>query len=658
MTDHSTGSEERDDDYRLAAGTPQDAVPQAAPSAPVEDGPPPQLSGQPGWAYSPTELATPQFPHPAGQDGQAGPGVPYSPTELATPQIPEPTHHTAGPAGPGAGQAAPGYGYPPAQPAQQPSAATPTQGYEGYGYPGPQAPAQSEGVAPAQPYPLPPMSQPVPGPGQAPYDPQQPYAQQAYAQQPYAQQPFAQQASYPQQPDAQGQWPQMPPLPAEGQPGNGYPGYQQPTPPRSGLSRGAIGGIIAGGVALAVIAVVAIALSSGGGGNGGGGGGGDSVPTLAAGWSVKGSVSDNQVGTWVTDKYVVRASSSGVHAYNLADGSQAWTAQPLSGSAVPCAMSPTVSPSGIGTIGFGPDSNRCSTLVGIDTHTGKTLWSSNLATGQNQAADTATFIDGQVGVIVNGNVLGGVDLTTGKVVWGYKARGQYCDAYPYGGANVILVDDYCADVQPTYTLSALDAATGKRLWQKQESDHVQFSSVLDGSPIIATSDTSGNPTAELFDTNGNATPISLQNRIQLPGRLSTADSGAQLVGSSSLLIPTSSSSSKQGVAAVNPSTGSTLWSYDGTTHGGGVLVHDAQDASGSGSGKIYAMSLVPGYSSTNGPTVVSLDPSTGKPADIAHLPASANSIEYGSGDIYLLPNHQVLITTTDLIGGTALQLFK
>ncbi|RAG85430.1 hypothetical protein DN069_11675 [Streptacidiphilus pinicola] len=697
MTDHSSGSDDRDD-YRLSAGTPQDAVPPGAQAAQGgagtgnggTDGPPPQLSGQPGWAYSPTEMAAPQIPQPGGPGvgysptefapqvpqvpqpgGAGGPGVAYSPTEFA-PQVPQPggpgvayspTEFAPQVPQPSAGQTPqPGYGYP--QPPQ------PAQPAQGYGYPSPQAaaPAPGDGAAQAQPYPLPPMAQPVPGlmqqpmqpmpgqpygSGQAPYDPQQ----AAYAQQ---QQPFPQQAPYGPQPDAQGQWPQMPPLPTEGQPGYPYPGaYQQPTPPRSGLSRGAIGGIIAGAVALAIVAVVAILLIPGGGGSNGGGGGG-SVPTLAASWSVKGKTTDQQVGTWVTDKYFVRASSSGVQAYSLTDGSVAWTAQPLSGPGVPCAMSPTLSSSGIGTIGFGPDTTSCTTLVGVDTHTGKTLWSTALTNStRSMASGTTTFIDGSVGVIVNGTVLGGVDLTTGNAVWGYKARGQYCDAYPYGGAGVVLVDDYCADVQPSYTLSALDGATGKQLWQKTETDNVQFNSVLSGSPLIATTEDSGDPVAQRFDSSGNETPISLTDKIQLT---TNGNPGTQLLGSSALLIPTSNSSSKPDVSAVNPSTGSPLWTYDGTTHGGGALLRDATQsaASGgtSGGSNIYAMSLVPGYSSSNGPTVVSLDPSTGKPTDIAHLPASANTIEYGEGEVYLLPNHEVLIASMDFMSGKVIQLFK
>ncbi|WP_042387579.1 outer membrane protein assembly factor BamB family protein [Streptacidiphilus melanogenes] len=707
MTDHGSGSDERDDDYRLSAGTPQDAVPQSTADAAGgagTDGPPPQLSGQPGWAYTPTEMATPQVPHQtqggadtsAPAQGAAGPGA----------------------AGAGTGQMPPGAGYGFPHP-QQPFAAAPTQGY---GYPGPGAPPQADGgAAPAQqPYPLPPMGDPVPNPmappmgqpmaqlpyGQSPYGPQPGYEQAPYGQPPFEQGQFAQpsgqapygqppyeqpsygQPSYGQQPsgqapygqppygqpgvgpDGQGPWPQMPPLPMEGQPQTGYPypGYPQPAaPPRSGLSRNAITGIIAGGVALVVVAVAAVALASGGGGGGGGtgGGGGGSVRTLAAGWTVSGSVSDEQIGTWVTNQYLVRASSAGVKAYNLSNGAPAWTAQPLSGGGVPCAMSPTVSASGIGTVGFGPNADSCTTLVGVDTNTGKTLWSTSLtSSGHSEASSTSTFVDNQVGVIVNDNVLGGVNLTNGHVVWGYKARGQYCNAYPYGGAGTVIVDDYCADVSPTYTLTALDAATGKQIWQKQESDHTQISSVMTGSPIVATTESGGSQAAYRYDSSGNATALSLPNPVQAPMRLNSADSGAVSVDSSTLLVPTNSSSSKQGITAVNPSTGVALWTYDGESHGGAVLVRTPQSASGSGSGsgsgstgKVYAISFVPGYSSNSGPEIVSLDPASGKSTVIAKLPSDLTAVDYSPGTVYLLPNGQVLLATPDATG-KAVQLFK
>ncbi|WP_042425223.1 outer membrane protein assembly factor BamB family protein [Streptacidiphilus anmyonensis] len=710
MTDHGSGSAERDDDYRLAAGTPQDGVPQDAATAAAgggssaggvggvgmgaagTDGPPPQLSGQPGWAYTPTEMATPQVPH---QSQGAGADAAGQAAGLAAGHVPG----QAGEMPPQSG----GYGFPQQpgqhpqpgqqQQPQQPFGAVPTQGY---GYPGPGAPMQADGAAPAnahaQPYPLPPMAQPPYGqpsygqqPGyeqgaQAPYgqppfaqqqpSPQPPYQQQPYEQAPYGQAPYGQPGAGP---DGQGQWPQMPPLPGqptEGQPQPGYPypGYPQPAaPPRGSLSRGALIGIVAGGVALVVIAVTAVALASNGGGGGGGtnGGGGGSVRTLATGWKVPGSVSDEQIGTWVTNQYLVRASSAGVKAYSLSTGAPAWTAQPLSGSGVPCAMSPTVSASGIGTVGFGPNADSCTTLVGVDTSTGKTLWSTSLtSSGHTEGSSTATFVDGQVGVIVNGNVLGGVNLTNGQVVWGYKARGQYCNAYPYGGAGTVIVDDYCADVSPTYTLTALDAATGKQIWQKQESDHVQISNVMDGSPIVATTESGGSQAAYRYDSSGNSTPLALPDPVQAPMRLNSADSGALVVGPSTLLVPTNSSSSRQGIAAVNPSTGATLWTYDGESHGGAVLVRTPQNASGSGSGaggsdagKVYAISFIPGYGSNSGPQIVSLDPASGKASVIAQLPSDLTTVDYSPGTVYLLPNGQVLLASPDA-SGTAVQLFK
>jgi outer membrane protein assembly factor BamB len=324
-------------------------------------------------------------------------------------------------------------------------------------------------------------------------------------------------------------------------------------------------------------------------------------------------------------------------------------------------MSPTVSPSGIGTIGFGPDFSNCTTLVGVDTHTGKTLWSTSLTTSDHTAPTAvSTFIDGQVGVIVNDNVLGGVNLTDGHVVWGYKARGQYCNAYPYGGVGTVLVDDYCADVNPSYVVTALDAATGKQLWQKPGSDHVEFGGVLDSSPLIAiVNGTGGSSAVNRYDSGGNATALTLKETIETTSSgmgVSSADAGAQTVGST-LVFPSRPSEEKQDITGINPTTGATLWTYDGETHGGAALMHPAQSASGAGAGKVYAISFVNGYGTGAGPEVVAIDAATGKSTVIAKLPANPDSLVYSSGSVYLLPDGRVLLASADA-SGTAVRLFK
>ncbi|MEZ0065746.1 hypothetical protein ABIA32_001746 [Streptacidiphilus sp. MAP12-20] len=598
MTDQSPasgrapqGAGQDEDDYRLAAGEPQDAVPPSARRAetPVqysatENAPPPQQSGQPGWSYAPTEAATPQVPPVQ---------MPAQPPPMQEPQY-QPEYQPQYPPQGG------GYGYPQQQQPYPP--APPTQGY---GYPGVQQPP--------------------------PYQGQQQQMGDGYG--------------YPQPPMVQ------PPLQ---QPGYGYPaGPGMPPmapPPKKGLGAGAIGGIIAGVVVLAGIATVGVVLTNQGGstaGSGGGGGGGG-PRTLAAGWYVPGNgATKHQLGAWLTTQYLIRGTDNGVTAYKVTDGSVAWTAKPLSGPGVPCTMSPTVSATGIGTIGFGPDVDHCSSIVGVDTRSGQTLFSTPLTSKDHTSASSAsTFVDGNVGVILNDNVIGGVDLTDGKPVWGYKSRGQYCNEYPYGGASVVLVDDYCADASPTYALTALDAATGKEVWRKAGTDHVEIESVLAGpSPVVARLLSGSTATnTHIYDATGEPRPLNSPNEIVSDGLSS------RMLDSSTLLLETRSQTPVYGLTAFNLTTGAVSWSYDGESHKGAILAHSAQDAGG----KLYAISLAD-YGSR--PQLVSLDPTTGKSTVLATLPASDSEMMLMNGTVFVLPDPKVLFVSAD--SSTAeIQTFK
>jgi hypothetical protein len=441
--------------------------------------------------------------------------------------------------------------------------------------------------------------------------------------------------------------------PMQQPPGYGYPGgpgmppMQQP--PRKGLSGGAIGGIIAGVVVLAGVATAAVVLTDNGGGGGAGQGGGG-PRALAAGWSSTGNGStDHALGAWLTSQYLVRGTDGGVTAYRVADGTTAWTAKPLSGPSVPCAMSPTVSAAGIGMVGFGPDADHCSTLVGVDTRTGQTLFSTPLTNKDHTApSSTSTFVVGNVGVIVNDNVLGGVDLANGKPVWGYQPRGQYCNEYPYGGAGVVLVDDYCADASPTYTLTAVDAATGARVWRKQQADHVDVESVLAGpSPVVAKLLSSSSSATSLYDTTGTPRTLSSANEVVSDG------TATRMLNSSTLLLETRTEAPVYTMTAFNLTTGSVAWSYDGETHKGATPATSLQD----GSGKLYAISLAD-YGAN--PLLVSLDPATGRSTVVAKLPQSDSQTMFLNGSVYVLPDGngpKVLFVSGDS-STAAIQTFK
>ncbi|MEY9878110.1 hypothetical protein ABH931_007635 [Streptacidiphilus sp. MAP12-33] len=616
MTDHSPGSAaDGSTSEEAAAGsgnlpTSTEADHPTVTPEEAQDGPPPRLSGQPGWSYDAAATAS---------DPAATMPMPM-PTPMTLPRQAEETQPVA--------TVRAGWSSASASVSASASASASESASE----------SESESAFSAHapsPYALPPTAQP-------PADAWQ----------------------------RQGTWPELPPLPSA--PTGGRPFSSSSGPRRRfnplrplGLGRSARTRIIAGGVALAAIAVTAVVLTTdddGGGGTtaaAGTGAGADAADarTLTADWSLPGSAADQQVGTWVTDSYFVRATRSGVKAYKLSDGTPAWTARPLTGPAVPCAMSPTVSTSGIGTIGFGPDTSDCTTVVGVDTRTGKTLWSTPMTTKDHSAAaPTTTFLDGAVGVVVNDTVVGGVDLTDGHVMWGYKPRGQYCNAYPYGGAGVVLVDDYCADVSPSYVVTAFDAATGKEIWHRQGTDHIQFGSIVNAAPVVASLT---NGTVNLYNTSGTPHALTLADGFDPNlGAAGPTDSGARTVGTTTLLLPSRQQTpSRAVITAVNTTTGATNWTYDGDGHQGAALVHPQQDTPTAGSAKIYAISLVSDFSQYSSPELVSLDPLTGRSTVLANLPGKPSSFVYTAGTVYALPDGRVLLVALDGTG-TAVQMFK
>ncbi|WP_370085008.1 PQQ-binding-like beta-propeller repeat protein [Streptacidiphilus sp. MAP12-16] len=597
----------------------------------------PQQAG--GAAYAPTQTYNaggpphaPQPPHaphaaqsqrapqqqvpqqvPAGQPQAEG--VAYAPTQAYNPGMPPPTAPPQG---------APPQALPPqaaAWPANGATGAYPSVQHGGYGYPQP-------GYAP------PPTQTPPP----TPFAPQPGYPPQGYPQQGYPQ------GGYPQQ-----GYPQQPGYPVPGAPGyGGYPGPGYPqAAPKKKLGGGAIAGIIIGVVVLAAIAGVTVMLTGGSSSPGG--------KTLAKVWSVTANGSEDRlVGSWLTGTTLVRASSAGgVVAYNVSDGSKAWTITPPSGGSVPCAISPTVTTGGIGTMAFGTDPNSCTVFAGVDSSTGRILWTIPLTgAGHTVAMSAQTYIQGSVATVVSGGEAGGFDTTTGKRVWLYQPRGQYCNETNKGTTGAILVDDYCADASPAYTLSAVDGATGKVLWRKTETDHVNVDTVLGANPLVAAVSSSGNETVNVYDGSGNPKPLNVSGvRLDTSSVWSTnaiSLSGQTMVVQSADDLSSSSGSTAGKVVAYDLSTGDPLWTYNGESQHGAVLVNAAAD------GKLYALST---GSFSGSPHFVSLDPTTGKSTVLGALPSGTNGWTFSGGALYTTPDG-ALISLSEYTGGDSVDVYK
>ena len=534
---------------------------------------------------------------------------------------------------PGPGQQQPGWtpgqqqqqpqhwpGHPPAAGPLGPEAAA-TQTYDPrYGQQQPVPPAQQGEIhyAPTQPAQpsvpqqaaYPPPQYPAPGPQAQGYPPQTGYPPQNYPQP----------VGYP-QPQHQ------PPL-------AGYP-VPQPSTPKRGLSGGAIGGIIAAGVVIACIAGAVVILNNA-----------DSSASAGAAyksaWTVGNgadSGSDELVGGWLTSTLIVRAGSLGVSAYNLSNGSTAWTLPAPQGTTQPCAISPTLSAGGIGTIAFGTSTTSCSLLTGVDSSTGKILWTIRLTDSQNPTPTAAqTYVQGSVATVIAGEVFGGVDVATGRTAWNYTNRSASCADRAYGTTGVVLVVDDCYGSSPENALTAVDGVTGKVEWQHSESSIVDFDGVIAAEPVVGVESGDSGDSALLFDNSGNTTPFQVPDALNSPtGPFSDSGTarvvGQNLIVQSQGLVTVSGGGSTGGtVEAYNISTGALAWSYSGESKYGAELVAPSPD------GVVYAMST---GSDDGTPHLVRLDPVTGKSTIIGRL-TGTSGFELSEDDFFILPGGGVV----------------
>ncbi|MFE9495075.1 PQQ-binding-like beta-propeller repeat protein [Streptomyces collinus] len=353
---------------------------------------------------------------------------------------------------------------------------------------------------------------------------------------------------------------------------------------------------------------------------------------LTQAWQIPAPAADDAlVGSWLTDKLLVRASTrGGLRAYGLTDGKEVWrsasSATAAQRGAVPCGMSPTLSAQGIGTVAFGKDGSTCTWLAGVRASTGKILWSMPLTSKRHPAAATATtYVQGSVATVVSENFLGGVDVRTGSRVWGYKARGHYCNAYDWGANGVVLVDDYCLDQKTRFTLTSYDGKTGKVIWRKSEKAHSDVTHILSGSPLVAAVHTARQDAVRVLGTTGTGRKLAVGDDELTPGNDSGADHSARLYGD--VLVTPASSAGKAVLDGFDTRTGRKLW----TLRSAALAV----PASGA-DGKVYAVAA------SGTPQFVTIDPRTGRTTPVAGLPVGTGKWNFGAGTVYVTPDGGVL----------------
>ncbi|MFR9799482.1 PQQ-binding-like beta-propeller repeat protein [Streptomyces sp. MS06] len=331
---------------------------------------------------------------------------------------------------------------------------------------------------------------------------------------------------------------------------------------------------------------------------------------------------DELIGSWNTGTLLVRASTrGGVSAYRLSDGKQVWRTTPETASAVPCAMSPRPAAGGVGTVAFGSDGHSCTTLAGVDSTTGKILWSVPLVDATHPTATAAeTFVQGSVATIVSENFLGGLDVRTGHRVWGYRARGSYCNVRDWGAEGVVLVSDYCADQRSGYTLTAYDGETGKTLWTRTRPSSTVVKSILSGAPLVAALHTPVEDSVRVLTAAGAGRKLAVGNTAVRPGNETAADRSARLVGD--VLVVPAEDATGDGIDAYDVTTGAKLWSRP----------QAALAASADGQGAVYAVTT------SGAPQLLRLDPHTGDATPVTLLPRGG----FTAGTVYVTPDGGVL----------------
>ncbi|MEE1783369.1 PQQ-binding-like beta-propeller repeat protein [Streptomyces sp. SP17BM10] len=255
---------------------------------------------------------------------------------------------------------------------------------------------------------------------------------------------------------------------------------------RTGAGVAALGVLIAAGLMVGV--------EGSGSASTAGGGGGEPGFTVAhtKAWSVQPvaaaqpGADDTLVGSWLLADAVVRADASGVRAYDLAAGKPGWSVEPPATGAVPCGLSPTVNPSGVGAVLFraqADPNSPCTLLAAVDTKTGKTAWTKTLSDAKGAYAAHVGVTDDKI-VAVGDDRAVAWDAADGKDVWQYTGQGKFCTLSGGVTGKTVMVASTCADSTPAGQAVALNTADGKVSWWRGLNNNPKTVTVLSAEPAV------------------------------------------------------------------------------------------------------------------------------------------------------------------------------
>lgn len=315
---------------------------------------------------------------------------------------------------------------------------------------------------------------------------------------------------------------------------------------------------------------------------------GGSVPSgqLADLWTApkSGDSGDNRMlGSWTTDKLVIRGDAGALTAYNLSDGKVAWTLPAPSGTKAFCSMSKSINKAGLGAVSFNLGDDDCAAIGAVDATSGTLKFKVGSPLPDQKSFDTAvTITDNSIGAASSG-VLGGFSLTDGHQLWKYSGRGQYCNGTADAAGGLIVLSDYCADGSPKQLLQVLNADTGKvntTVPLPNENDRLSQIVQTKGMLVVQISADSDGDYLFGIDSNGNQLPkipLKVTGEDKMRPSAASAAVSHNLVLGNTLYIEVDKNS-KTAIRAIDLTTGKTLWTSDGGAQQGLRLVDRTGDS--------------------------------------------------------------------------------
>ncbi|MGW4896823.1 outer membrane protein assembly factor BamB family protein [Kitasatospora sp. NPDC004240] len=195
---------------------------------------------------------------------------------------------------------------------------------------------------------------------------------------------------------------------------------------------------------------------------------------------------DTLVGGWLLESAVVRADSTGVRAYDLADGKPVWAVEPPAPGAVPCGLSPSVGPSGLGAALFRPQADPkapCSLVVAVDTKTGKTAWTKPLSETKGGYSARVGVTEDKVIAVGDDHVVAWA-AADGKDIWQYTGQGKFCTLSGGVSGKTVMVASTCADSTPADQAVSLHVADGTVAWWRGLNNQPKTVTVLSAEPAV------------------------------------------------------------------------------------------------------------------------------------------------------------------------------